>query len=260
MRFWGTSWPGSALSALAYAFGAPVMFQYCNVIYLIGAAWLPLGVHAIDRWVRLGRGWGVLELAIVLAMQLLGGDPQSAYLLGICGIGYALGLAWSQSRLNAKKPGGTRPGRSRRWLWLVLAAIMPVALVGAHGATRRMAADVPRPRQTARPAPLDALGAPGHRDRVGPGGGRFIRPLARPRVAVSARNHGAGPGRGRGPRVRGLGRSALAGHRVHAADSRALAEACTTCISSVSSRFDWSSLPGQTCLAIRSAAMTTGAT
>ncbi len=82
MRSWGTSWVGSGLSALAYAFGAPILFQYCNIIYLVGAAWLPLGVHAVDRWLRLGRYWGVLELAIVLSMQVLGGDPQVAYLLG----------------------------------------------------------------------------------------------------------------------------------------------------------------------------------
>jgi hypothetical protein len=54
MRSWGTSWIGSALSAMAYAFGGPVLFQYSNIIYLIGAAWLPLGLHAVDRWVRLG--------------------------------------------------------------------------------------------------------------------------------------------------------------------------------------------------------------
>ena len=54
---------------MAYAFGGPILFQYTNVIYLIGAAWLPLGMHAVDRWVRLGRRWGLVELAIVLSMQ-----------------------------------------------------------------------------------------------------------------------------------------------------------------------------------------------
>src|SRR5690348_4281415 len=39
MRSWQTSWVGSTLSALAYAFGAPILFQYSNVIYLVGAAW-----------------------------------------------------------------------------------------------------------------------------------------------------------------------------------------------------------------------------
>jgi Bacterial membrane protein YfhO len=98
MRSWETSWVGSAISALAYAFGAPVLFQYCNIIYLIGAAWLPLGFRAVDCWVRLGRRMGILELAIVMAMQVLGGDPQSAYLLGLAGGGYAVGLAYQRSR------------------------------------------------------------------------------------------------------------------------------------------------------------------
>ena len=43
VRSWQVSWVGSGLAALTYTFGAPVLFQYCNVIYLVGAAWLPLG-------------------------------------------------------------------------------------------------------------------------------------------------------------------------------------------------------------------------
>src|SRR5437763_16366241 len=74
MRSWRTSWVGSALGALGYAFGAPILFQHSNIIYLVGAAWLPLGFHAVDRWVRLGRRRGLLELAVVWAMQTLGGD------------------------------------------------------------------------------------------------------------------------------------------------------------------------------------------
>jgi hypothetical protein len=98
LRSWRTTWIGSGLAALAYTFGAPILFQYCNIIYLVGAAWLPLGIRAVDRWVRLGRRWGLLELAIVLSMQVLGGDPQAAYLLGLAGIGYAAGLAWARAR------------------------------------------------------------------------------------------------------------------------------------------------------------------
>ena len=108
MRSWGTSWVGSALAALGYTFGAPILFQYCNIIYLVGAAWLPLGMHAVDRWVRLGRRWGLVELAVVLAMQVLGGDPQAAYLLGLAGGGYAVGLAWSRARLDRATGGAGR--------------------------------------------------------------------------------------------------------------------------------------------------------
>lgn len=120
MRSWGTSWTGSGLSAMAYAFGAPVLFQSSNVIYLVGAAWLPLGLHAVDRWVRRGRRWALLELAIVLAMQLLGGEPQSAYLIGLSGIGYAAGRAWERSarrRRPAAAGEGREAGRSSGWIW-----------------------------------------------------------------------------------------------------------------------------------------------
>ena len=93
MRSWQTSWVGSTLAAMSYAFGMPVLFQYSNIIYLVGAAWLPLGFCALDRWVRLGQRRGLLELAIVLAMQILGGDLQSAYLLGgVSGL-YAVAIA-----------------------------------------------------------------------------------------------------------------------------------------------------------------------
>jgi hypothetical protein len=125
MRSWGTSRFGSALSAMAYTFGGPVLFQYSNVIYLIGAAWLPLGVHAADRWVRLGRRWGIVELAIVLSMQTLGGDVQSAYLLGAASMGYALGLAWTRHRAKGAVA-GTGFGLWQRWR---LPAVGAIALV-----------------------------------------------------------------------------------------------------------------------------------
>src|SRR5205823_9638046 len=122
MRSWQTSWIGSALSGLAYAFGAPILFQYCNIIYLVGVAWLPLGFHAVDRWVRLGRRWGLIELAVVLAMQTLGGDPQAAYLVGLSAIGYAAGLAWSRNGGGAMPVVGTgpRPRGRARWWWIPL--------------------------------------------------------------------------------------------------------------------------------------------
>ncbi len=117
MRSWQTSWVGSALSGLSYSFGTPILFQYSNIIYLVGAAWLPLGFYAVDRWVRLGRRRGLVELAIVLAMQTLGGDPQSAYLLGWAAGGYAAGIAWSRARRvrsTGPETGDSRPAASRR--------------------------------------------------------------------------------------------------------------------------------------------------
>jgi hypothetical protein len=92
-RSCGVSWAGSCLGAFSYAFGAPVLLQYCNAIYLVGAAWIPWGLCAIDRLLRQGWRRGGVGLATVLALQVLGGDPQAAYLTAVCGAGYAVALA-----------------------------------------------------------------------------------------------------------------------------------------------------------------------
>jgi hypothetical protein len=88
-RTLGLSWVASCLGAMSYAFGAPVLFLYCNVIFQVGAAWIPWGLRALDRLLRQGRPGAVAELAAVLALQVLGGDPQAAYVTAVCGAAYA---------------------------------------------------------------------------------------------------------------------------------------------------------------------------
>jgi hypothetical protein len=100
-RSFGVSWAGAWLSGISYAFGAPVLFQYCNVIFLVGAAWVPWGLRAVDRLMRLRQPAGGIELAVVLALEVLGGDPQAAYLTVICGAGYAVMLALRAGRVPA---------------------------------------------------------------------------------------------------------------------------------------------------------------
>ena len=127
MRSWGTSRAGSSLAALAYAFGGPVIFQYCNIIFLVGAAWCPWGLLAVDQWLRLGKFWALPALAVVLAMQVLGGDPESAYLIGLCAGGYAVGLAWVARR------GPWRP-TARFWVLAGVGVLGWMALTVAAGA------------------------------------------------------------------------------------------------------------------------------
>ena len=102
-RSLGVSWAGSCLGGLSYAFGAPILLQYGNPCFLVGAAWIPWALCAIDRLLRQGRRRGVAELAAILALQVLGGDPGAAYLTAACGAGYAFILAIRDSR--------DRPGR-----------------------------------------------------------------------------------------------------------------------------------------------------
>ena len=106
VRSWGVSRTGATIAGLSYAFGGPVLSNYCNVIYLVGAAWAPLGFRAADRWLRLGRRSGLPELTLVLAMQVLGGDPEAAYLTVLFACVYAFGL------LRAENRSPPRP-----WLW-----------------------------------------------------------------------------------------------------------------------------------------------
>ncbi len=135
LRTWGTSATGSTLSALAYGFGAPILFLYSNVIFLVGAAWAPLGFRGADRWLRLGRRWGLLELAAVLALQTLGGDPESAYLTGVCAGGYALALAWRQPRggRGRENPSPGDGGLLLRWWRWPRSPLVPM-LAGLAGA------------------------------------------------------------------------------------------------------------------------------
>jgi hypothetical protein len=78
-RAWKASACGAAIAAIAYSCGGNVVFQYCNIVFLVGAAWLPLAALAADRMLR-ERSWlAALCLGAVLALMILGGDPQAAY-------------------------------------------------------------------------------------------------------------------------------------------------------------------------------------
>lgn len=79
-RRWGVSRSGAALGAVSYTLSGSVLFQYCNVIYLVGAAWMPLALLATERMLRSAKKiqWVVI-LGIVLTLMIFGGEPQSAY-------------------------------------------------------------------------------------------------------------------------------------------------------------------------------------
>ncbi len=108
-RRWRASVWASGLAAVAYAFGGSVLFQYCNVVYLVGAAWLPLGLAAADQMLTARSLRGALLLGASLAMMVLGGDPQMAYQTGLLAAGYAWILRRDE---RAATCGGSPSGRS----------------------------------------------------------------------------------------------------------------------------------------------------
>jgi hypothetical protein len=92
-RRWQASVYGSALAALSYAGGGSVVFLHCNVVYLVGAAWLPFALGHLDGVLRERQYRSVASLAVVLALMVLGGDPQMAYHVLLIGGLYAVVLA-----------------------------------------------------------------------------------------------------------------------------------------------------------------------
>jgi hypothetical protein len=131
-RALGVSRPAGLMGGLSYAFGAPVLLLTGNLILLVGAAWLPWGLRAIDGLFRQPRGrrrWAA-GLAVVLALQVLGGDPEAAYLTVVCGAGYAIVLAWhATERRQPLRTWPTALGMIIVWVagTLVCATVGPAA-------------------------------------------------------------------------------------------------------------------------------------
>jgi hypothetical protein len=159
MRSWCVSRTGSGIAAISYAFSGPILFQYCNIIFLVGAAWIPFGIRAADRWLRLGKRSAIVELALVLTMQTLGGEPQSAYLLGLCAGGYAIYLSLARAGIGASEQGRelddclTNRVRHRRGVLRVV-MIATVVLAGWTATTLLGAWYFPQLRGKGEPIPI----------------------------------------------------------------------------------------------------------
>ncbi len=76
------------MCGLSYAFGGNVLFQYCNVVFLVGAAWLPLAALQLDRLLVGRRLASAVPLGLTMALMVLGGDPQMAYHVVLLGALY----------------------------------------------------------------------------------------------------------------------------------------------------------------------------
>ncbi len=97
-RSWRAGHAAAALGAIAYSCGGSVVFQYCNVVFLVGAAWLPFLLLAADRMLRRGSWAGAILWGTVLALMTLGGDPQTAYHGLLITFLYAAILGWKRWR------------------------------------------------------------------------------------------------------------------------------------------------------------------
>lgn len=134
LRSWDRSRSAAAIGALSYAFAAPILFQYCNIIFLVGAAWTPIAFRGADRWIRRGLISGIFELAIALAMQTLGGDPESTYLIGVFAAIYAILYVFHDPANGSKK----RFVSAIIVILLILAFVTPLIIAGELGSLSRV--------------------------------------------------------------------------------------------------------------------------
>jgi hypothetical protein len=107
-RYFGYSVDAAALAGIGYAFSGIVLFQYCNPVFLVGAAWLPVAVELLDRTLTRRSLPAAVGVGFCLAMMVLGGDPQMAYNSGLLGTGYAL-ILWRRQRRRATGQAGEQP-------------------------------------------------------------------------------------------------------------------------------------------------------
>lgn len=128
----GLSGIAAALAGLSYAFGASVLALCSNVIFLVGAAWLPLGLWAVDAVLRRGRRRAAVVLGAVLALMVLGGDPEAAYLCVVAGGLYAAVMlpALGGVRWWSGTPGDAPPALSPRGLTARLGALALGVVLG----------------------------------------------------------------------------------------------------------------------------------
>jgi hypothetical protein len=101
-RQWQASRPAAALAAVCYTFGGSVFMQYANVVFLVGAAWLPVGLWGAHRLVMKRDATGVLAFALSATLMILGGDPEAAYLATLALLGLAF-MRWRDDVVRAAR-------------------------------------------------------------------------------------------------------------------------------------------------------------
>jgi len=98
----GTGYAAAALAGMSYAASGGVVFQHCNVVFLVGAAWTPFAVglmltatRTAGRWFSRRRLTASVWLGVVVALMTLGGDIQAGYHFALAaGLWLVIGGGW----------------------------------------------------------------------------------------------------------------------------------------------------------------------
>ncbi len=150
-RRWNASPAASTAAAISYAFCGNVLYQTCNVVFLVSAAWMPLALLAADRMLR-GRSYrAAAAFGAVMAAMTLGGDPQAAYHAGLLATLYAI-ILWRRERRERREERpqpawlGTRPVllAAAAAIAFCLAAVQVLPSMQFTRVSSRRNSDVPR--------------------------------------------------------------------------------------------------------------------
>ncbi len=132
----GSAVAASLLAAIAYACSGSVLFQYCNIVFLVGAAWLPAALWATRRLVHRRQMKYAFTLGAMLALMTLGGDPQMAYHVGLFITGYVIVQWLAESRDRRHQPDSAAGIRlqhvGRRVKLLIVAAATALVLAAVQ--------------------------------------------------------------------------------------------------------------------------------
>jgi hypothetical protein len=111
-RWAGLSRSAACITSLAYAGSGTILFQVYNIVFLVGAAWLPIGMMLGWRLAIEPTASATIGLASVTAIQILGGDPQAAQLTLVFSLVSAafLQLSWMRASLLLTTALGTGSG------------------------------------------------------------------------------------------------------------------------------------------------------
>ncbi len=123
---------GAILAGVSYELSGQVLFQYCNPIYLVGAAWLPWALLFVHR-IGIGKKPipSMIGLSITLCFMVLGGEPQMAMHVVLCSFVWAI-ITFASKLRKQKADRLAGPPATRFMLWIAIACMLALGLAAAQ--------------------------------------------------------------------------------------------------------------------------------
>ena len=116
---------GALIASISYTLGGCLISTHCNLIYLVGAAWLPWAVSAAFTLHQTPSLRSSCRFAVPLSLITLGGDPQLTFHLLVV---YALICLFAKDlcvNLDSVNPVGSA---TQRWRTVSLLWVIPAIL------------------------------------------------------------------------------------------------------------------------------------